>query len=256
MKTPIFNLPLGERPRLSAIGRAVHGRVPVERYHLKGLWCLHLYSYRAHLTVGGKACEIRPGSLGISPPDTNLVYRFEGRSEHLFAHFHLRGSHAPRPVPAMRQTGPDYPQLHQLFEEAVGYFATEPLRAEVRLWDLLWRAADAPGAAEKPRVHPAVERVAQQIELRLHEPLLVESLAREVGLSHNHLIRLFRAGLGQTVKGYMMTRRLEKARHLLCRSSLAIKQIAHDVGLGDLQAFNKTIRRRFGCSPRELRSGR
>jgi AraC-like DNA-binding protein len=254
MKQLAFKMPLGERPRLRLIGRAVHGGRPVERYRLNGLWCLHLYSYHAHLTIGGKSVEIRPGCLGILPPDTNLVYRYAARrNEHLFAHFQLRGAGGMRPVPAMRPTGPDYPLLHQLFEEAVGFFPSEPLRAEVRLWDLLWRAADAPGTAEKPRVHPAVELVARQIELRLHEPLLVESLAREAGLSQNHLIRLFHAGLGQTVKGYMMARRLEKARHLLCRSSLAIKQIAHDVGLGDLQAFNKTVRRHFGCSPRELR---
>jgi AraC family transcriptional regulator len=253
MKPFYFDMPLGERPRLQLIGRAVHGGRPVERYHLKGLWCLHLYRYNAHLTIGGKPCEIRPGSMGVLPPDTDIVYRYQGRSEHLFAHFHLHGSRMSRRVPAIQETGVEFPQLCQDFEEAVGYFASQPLRAEIRLWDLLWRVADAPGTLEKKRIHPAVEEVTRQIELRLHEPLLVESLAREVGISHNHLIRLFRAGLGQTVKGYMMARRLEKARHLLCRSSLSIKHIAHDVGLGDLQAFNKTVRRRFGCSPRELR---
>ncbi|HEX4138741.1 MAG TPA: AraC family transcriptional regulator, partial [Candidatus Methylacidiphilales bacterium] len=234
MKPLFFNLPLGERPRLRLIGRGVHGRTPVERYRLKGLWCLHLYSYHAHLSIGGKGCDIEPSCLGVLPPDTNLVYRFNGRSEHLFAHFQLRDSRVVRPIPAIQRTSADYPRLRELFEEAVGYFAAQPLRAEIRLWDLLWRAADAPGVTAKPRVHPAVEEVARQIELRLHEPLLVESLAREVGLSHNHLIRQFHAGLGKTVKGYMMTRRLEKARHLLCRSSLSIKNIAQEVGLGDL----------------------
>ena len=256
MKPLLFDMPLGERPRLSAIGRAVHGNRPIERYHLKGLWCLHLYSYRAHLTIDGYRCEILPNSLGILPPDSNLVYRFEGSSEHIYAHFHLRRSRLRRSLPAIQRTGADYPRIRELFEEAAGYFAAQPLRAEVRLWDLLWRAADAPRDNAKPRVHPAVEEVARQIELRLHEPLLVESLAREVGISHNHLIRLFHAGLGQTVKGYMTARRLEKARHLLCRSSLPIKHIAYDVGLGDLQAFNKAVRGHFGCSPRELRQSR
>ena len=253
MKTLSFDMPLGERPQLQLIGRAVHGGRPVERYHLKGLWCLHLYRYQASLSIGGKRCEIRPGCLGILPPDTDIVYRYQGRSEHLFAHFHLRDSQITHAVPAVQETGALFLPLYQSFEEAVGFFVAQPLRAEIRLWDLLWHAADAPGTLEKKQVHPAVEEVTRQIELRLHEPLLVESLAREAGISHNHLIRLFRAALGQTVKGYMMGRRLEKARHLISRSSLSIKHIAHDVGLGDLQAFNKSVRRRFGCSPRELR---
>lgn len=255
VKPPVFHVPLGERPRLRTIGQGIQGQVSVARYHLKGLWCLHLYTYHAHLTVGGKRCEIRPASLSVLPPDTDLVYYYRGLSQHLYAHFQLRGSRVVRPIPALQDTGSDYTLVREMFTEAVGFFATQPLRAEIRLWDLLWRAADARDPVKKPRLHPAVEEVARQIELRLHEPLLVESLAREVGFSHNHLIRLFRAGLGQTVKGYMMTRRLEKARHLLSRSSLSIKQIAHDVGLGDLQAFNKAVRRRFGCPPRELRRG-
>jgi AraC-like DNA-binding protein len=254
MKPPVFNLPLGERPRLRAIGRAVHGSPPVARYRLKGLWCLHLYTYHAHLTVGGRRCDIHPASLSVLPPDTDLVYYYPGLCQHLYAHLELRSSRPVRPVPAMQDTGPDYARLSELFTEAVGFFATQQsLRAEIRVWDLLWRAADARGAEEKSRMHPAVEEVARQIELRLHEPLLVESLAREVGLSHNHLIRLFHAGFGQTVKGYLTARRMEKARHLLRSSSLSIKHIAHDVGLGDLQAFNKAVRRHFGRAPRELR---
>ena len=132
-------------------------------------------------------------------------------------------------------------------------FPTQPLRAEVRLWDLLWRAAEGRESKRTKPAHPAVTETIRQIELRLHEPLRVDELARDAGLSHNHLTRLFHAEMGQTVKGYLLDRRMAKARHLLRKSSVPIKAIAFETGYGDLHAFNKAVRRHCGNSPRGLR---
>jgi len=48
--------------------------------------------------------------------------------------------------------------------------------------------------------------------------------------------------------------RLERAVHLLLYSDMPVKQVACDVGIPDLQLFNKTIRRTFGLAPRVLRA--
>lgn len=250
-----FKVPLEQKPCLRMIGRGVHGRTPIEHHHLHGLWCLHLYNYHARVSIDGVELDIKPGDLGILPADADLIYWFQGRSEHLFAHFELPSSSPTWKAPALQETGTEFPQLHRLFEEAVGLFPTQPLRAEVRLWDLLWTATQRQDSHHGEKVHPAVTETIRQIELRLHEPLLVEALAREMGLSHNHLTRLFQATMSQTVKGYMSQRRMGKARHLLQKSSTPIKSIAYEVGFEDLHAFNKAVRRHFGCSPRALRSG-
>jgi AraC family transcriptional regulator len=248
----VLDLPLEQRPRLRAMGRSLHGRVEEERYRLKGLWCLHLYNYHAQISINRVELEIRPGDLGIVPEDAELVYRFNGPSEHLFAHFEWPDKGATRAAPAMQPTGVDYPMRHRLFEEAVGLFPTEPSRAEVRVWDLLW-SATRQETGLRAKVHPAVAETIRQIELRLHEPLLVEALAREMELSHNHLTRLFRTATKQTVKGYLSQRRMAKAQHLLEKSSTPIKAVAFSVGFDDLHAFNKAVRHHFGVSPRKLR---
>ncbi len=248
-----FKLPLEQRPRLQMIGRGVHGRLPTESYHLQGLWCLHLYCYHARFSINGVELDIKPGDLSVVPPNADLVYRFQGHSEHLFAHFKLPASGPIWTVPALQDTGHEFSHCYRLFEEAAGMFPTQPLRAEVRLWDLLWSAVDKHDQGRRKKVHAAVTETIRRIELRLHEPLLVESLAREAELSHNHLTRLFRAALSQTVKGYILERRMTKARHLLQKSSTPIKSIAFDVGFADLHAFNKAVRRHFNCCPRELR---
>ena len=51
-------------------------------------------------------------------------------------------------------------------------------------------------------------------------------------------------------------RRLRRAGHLLADPRMtgrAIGAIAFDVGFGDLSTFNRNFRRRFGCTPTELR---
>ena len=248
-----LDLPLTHKPRLRAMGRAVHGREPVERHQLKGLWCLHLYSYHAKLSINRIELEIKPGDLGIAPENAELIYTFSGRSEHLFAHFEIPWSGPTWAAFALQPMGADYPLMHRQFEEAIGLFPSEPLRAEVRLWDLLWSATRQEDAT-RAKLHPAVIETIRQIELRLHEPLLVEALAREMGLSHNHLTRVFRAATSQTVKSYLTQRRMTKAQHLLQKSSTPIKAIAYSVGFEDLHAFNKAVRQHCGCSPRALRA--
>ena len=250
-----LDLPLKTKPRLKMVGRSVHGQSAVERYRLKGLWCLHLYDYHANLSINRVELKIKPGDLGLVPADADLIYEFSGVSEHLFAHFELTPSGPTWSAPAIQPTGADYGMLHHLFEEAVGLFPTEPLQAEVRIWDLLWTTTRQKDS-QQVKVHPAVAETIRQIELRLHEPLLVEALAREMGLSHNHLTRLFRAATSQTVKGYLSKRRMAKALHLLQKSSTPIKGIAYSVGFQDLHAFNKAVRMHFKLYPRALRASK
>jgi AraC-like DNA-binding protein len=60
-----------------------------------------------------------------------------------------------------------------------------------------------------------------------------------------------------TVVACIRRRRMERVRHLLIASTLAIPAIpaiAATVGIPDLQAFDKTCRRELGASPRAVRA--
>lgn len=259
---PRWVMPLHERPRIAMIGRGVHGlRGTVERYRLAALWCVHLYTYHAHLQLGGHRLEIRPGSASVFPPNTELAYHYQGRSEHLFAHFRLPAepsapdrAETSRHLPALQALGTAWAPMAHALTEAIGYFSTSPLRAEVRLWDLLWQlAAQSPASAGA--LPDAVQSACAMIEGQLGSPLRVPRIAEAVGLSHNHLTRLFRQHLGKTVVRYIRDRRAHVAAHLLRETTLPIKAIAHRVGMPDLHQFNKTIREAHGKSPRQLRHG-
>ena len=254
-------LPLDARPTVLVMALGRHGALPVERYALGDVWCLHLYRYPGLLRVHKDGQEqdfpIRPGHVSLSPPDIVLEHRFDApECVHVTVHFTLPAVPAAFGLPAMQDLGAGFHAANAGLEDALGFFPAQPRRADVRVWDLLWTLAGRVQPADpQARLHPAVARTLQSIELRLSEPLSIADLAREAGLSHAHLSRLFRAEVGRTVVGYLQDRRVERARHLLTYSGLAPRLIAAQVGLPDLHLFNKTLRRALGSSPRALRAG-
>ena len=263
---PLLTVPVSELPQIDWISLGQHGRYAREDYRLPESWCLHLYRWSGALRVGGITLPVSPGYLSIVPPNQPLSHFFrtgDPPAVHLSCGFRLAAVGATPEVilPMMGDSGESFGALNATWEKAIGVFAATPRRAEVLLWDLLWRLAEGAlgdGAAhtESPGREPAaVTRTREAIELRLAEPLRVADLARAVDLSHNHLTRLFHAATGKTVVSYLRERRMERATRLLRHTTLPIKQIAAQVGLGDLQRFNKAVRAATGISPRATREG-
>lgn len=255
-QTRFWKIPLDSQPVILHMGLGRHGVRLVERYQLDQLWSLHLYPYEAEVEIDGLTFPIRPGYAGITPPGGQVEYHYRCPVRHLYAHFRLpEAKQEAHSIPAMQDLGAQFVAINQRLEEAIGYFATHPRRAEARLWDILWGLSTAPAmrGAAPPLRHPAVDRTCSMIELHLAEPMRIPDLAREVGLSQNQLIRLFRAAFGTTVAGYIRQRRVQRSKHLLLHSTLPIKVVAAEVGMADLHFFNKTIRRALGASPRQIR---
>jgi len=256
MDTAVWQVPLKNLPQLVQAGRAVHGRTQaIEEYQLPELWCLHFYRYTGSVTIGDHQFTIAPGWVGITPPNARIVYRFRGESRHTFAHFRLPIGGDLVAMPAMQTVGAAFEPLTRALEEAAGWLPSQPRRASVRLWDVLWQLAGQPMAEREPhkRMHPALSRSVREIELHLSQPLVIPALARRAEISHNYLTRLFRAQFGVTIEGYIRQRRVERALHLLTHTTLTVKTVASEVGLPDLHFFNKIIRSTTGMSPRDYR---
>jgi transcriptional regulator GlxA family with amidase domain len=100
-----------------------------------------------------------------------------------------------------------------------------------------------------------MEAAVSVIAEELAQSFTVADLARRVGVSTNHLIRLFRQQFGVPVAAYVRQQRVAQAKHLLKHTNLPVKHIAANVGIPNLQLFNKTLRRVAGVAPRALRAG-
>ncbi len=113
------------------------------------------------------------------------------------------------------------------------------------------RPRRAPRAHERDR-RRAVD-AALWIDARSSEPLDLGQVAREVGLSAFHFLRLFGNVLGVTPHQYLVRSRLRHAARLLADADRSITDIAFDVGFGDLSNFVRTFHRAAGVSPRGFR---
>lgn len=241
-------------PHVANAGVGVHGiNTAVDVFRLPDLWQLHLYGYSAAFATDGHWHDLHPGTVSLIPPGTTVEVRYRGRSEHLYVHFAMPG----RRDPLVGDAGAALPVLRDLLLDAVAAFPTSRERSAAAVWAALWRVsdlADAEAVATRPG-NPVVAAVVRRIEERLAEPLVVAELARFAGVSHNQLTRLFHEHVGDTVVGYIASRRMARALHLLRASTLSATAIAAAVGIPDLQAFNKACRKAFGASPRALRRG-
>ncbi|AKU18315.1 AraC family transcriptional regulator [Luteipulveratus mongoliensis] len=250
-------------PLVAAAGRGLHGvRQLVDDFVLPQLWQLHLYSYAADLQVGGTRHQIEPGSVSLVPPATPVRYRYRGPSNHLYAHLEAAFIH---PVDAaatevMISAGAELPALTDLMSSAIASAASRPERTQADIWMVLLRLAErdrartaAAGRVENSPASSYVAAAMSYVESHLTERITVPALARSMGITADHLTRVFSAQTGQTVTGYVRRRRVEHAQRLLTNTTMSVSAIAATVGIPDLQAFNKTCRAVTGRSPRQLR---
>jgi len=95
------------------------------------------------------------------------------------------------------------------------------------------------------------------IRRRISEPTLtLTEVARECGLSLRYLHKLFRRE-GRSVNNYLMTERLQYARHLLqhAPASASVTDICFASGFSSASRFSTAIRQAFGVSPRDVLRG-
>ena len=85
------------------------------------------------------------------------------------------------------------------------------------------------------------------------QPLDVEALARDVGMSAGHLSRQFKLAYGESPYSYLMTRRIERAMTLLRRGDMSVTDICFAVGCQSLGTFSTRFTELVGMPPSEYR---
>lgn len=108
--------------------------------------------------------------------------------------------------------------------------------------------------SEASQEHPALRQAREIARLHAWEGVRVSTLAREIGLSPEHLARLFRRELGTTPGALLREERLRHATTLLEQTGLSIGEVARHSGFASSQQFARALRSATGMSPHELRA--
>jgi AraC-like DNA-binding protein len=96
-------------------------------------------------------------------------------------------------------------------------------------------------------------RARDVIDGRYDEPLDLEALARAAHVSSRHFSRSFKRTFGETPHQYLLTRRLERARHLLRTTDMRVADVCLTVGFASVGSFTTTFKRHEGVSPTAYR---
>jgi AraC-like DNA-binding protein len=86
-------------------------------------------------------------------------------------------------------------------------------------------------------------------------PLDVAELARAALMSPGHFSRQFRTAYGETPYGYLMTRRIERAKLLLRRGDLSVTEVCFEIGCSSLGSFSARFTELVGETPTAYRNG-
>jgi AraC-like DNA-binding protein len=97
-------------------------------------------------------------------------------------------------------------------------------------------------------------RAKDLVDARYFEPLDVARMAAAAGLSRAHFSREFRRTFGVSPHEYLLTRRLERAAHLLRGTDRSVLEICSSVGLQSLGSFTTSFKRIYGRTPTEYRA--
>ena len=98
-----------------------------------------------------------------------------------------------------------------------------------------------------------LRRARDLIDRDYAKPLDVPALARAAHMSPAHFSRQFRAAYGETPYGYLMTRRVERAKALLRRGDLTVTEVCMAVGCTSLDSFSARFTELVGESPSAYR---
>src|SRR5438552_17733170 len=101
-----------------------------------------------------------------------------------------------------------------------------------------------------------LRRARDLMDREYDRPLDVPAMARAALMSPSHFSRQFRAAYGETPYGYLMTRRIERAKALLRRGDLSVTDVCMAVGCPSLGSFSSRFTELVGESPSAYRARR
>ncbi len=120
-----------------------------------------------------------------------------------------------------------------------------------KVLELLVEGVSIPTMSESERVANAVRGIL--LVDPQHPPTLAE-LAQMTGVSIRKVDEHFRSVFGTTIFKWLNNWRLDSARDLVLGSEQSISRISDSLGYAHLSNFAGAFSRRFGVSPRKLRS--
>lgn len=107
--------------------------------------------------------------------------------------------------------------------------------------------------AELRHLHPSIRSAITYIQHLFRDSLTLDQVAKNVGLSANYFSECFRKQVGVSFQTFLQEQRLQFAHALLRVTTLPVTEICFASGFSTLNHFERTFKKKYGQTPRELR---
>lgn len=99
-----------------------------------------------------------------------------------------------------------------------------------------------------------IRRLERNVEmLRGAAPPRLTEISRQLGLTPDHLGRIFKQQVGLSFRDFAVKERLRRAAEQLLETGSPVKEIAGEAGYQHASDFSRTFKRLFGVTPQEFR---
>jgi AraC-like DNA-binding protein len=99
-----------------------------------------------------------------------------------------------------------------------------------------------------------IRRIAASMRSEARPGAVLDTFAKEAGLSRSHFFRLFESSIGVPPKVYLNVVRMEKAVDAVLNQSATVCDISARLGFAEPAHFTRFFRNHAGVSPREFRN--
>lgn len=226
---------------------------PLYTFRMQGFYTLHfVISGSGTLEINNNKYFVKEGQMFFIPPDTKMRYYPDKENPWEYVWFSFKGDRIKEycSLMGLSDVSPvckckHFQKINFVLKKSIdllikgesGYFGI--LSAFYEIIDI--------STALSPLND--IQRVRKIIDENCASPAFsIEQLCRDVGISHVHLLRLFKKAYGVTLVKYIIEKRLELAKELLQTSDLSVSSVAYSCGFSDEVHFMKTFKQKTGVS--------
>jgi len=156
----------------------------------------------------------------------------------------------PERVRALGFDGPLLPVTHEAAAAGLDHRAGQHACLLVQASGLI---IEVPMRMRERAPDPRITWIVDFMHRHMSEPLTVATLASRLNLSRSRFTTLFTAQTGLAPLRYLQRARLRRARLLVERTFLSVKEVMAVVGYNDPSHFARDFRREHGVPPTALR---
>lgn len=251
-----------------------HGYYTPPHWH-SALELIFVLNGTAQMTIDGRVHSLIPGEFVLI--DSNQIHESRCAAMTMGLCIHISRQHLLKYLPDLDRLNlcfsrellekkelSTYLEICELLKRLPPLYIQQPpgyrLECESVAMHILYLAANhlarpvsRPQMPEYAGSLDRLERITSYVEQHYAEPISLETMAGELGLSREYFCRFFKQHMGVTFLHYVNQIRLIHIHYDLCRSHDGIMEIAERHGFTNYKLFNRMFKEIYGCTPRSLR---